>query len=249
MRLEVAFDSVEDEVSALNAAMGAAAPEDVLKRAIGDFAGRIALVSSFGAESVVLLHMVARIEPALPVLFLDTEMLFAETLAYQRDLADALGLTAVRVVRPDPADLARSDPDGRLHRHDPDRCCALRKTRPLEAALRGHGAWITGRKRHQTAARAGLSRFETDAGGRVKVNPLADWSGEDVRRYIDAHALPRHPLVGRGYPSVGCAPCTEPVAPGENARAGRWRGQAKEECGIHFVGGRVLRRGATGGAA
>jgi len=249
MRLERAFGAIEDEVSALNAALGMAAPEDVLARALGDFSGRIALVSSFGAESVVLLHMVARIDRGLPILFLDTELLFAETLAYQRELADALGLTGVRVVRPDPADLAGSDPDGRLHRRDPDRCCALRKSLPLETALRGYGAWITGRKRHQTAARAGLARFETDAGGRVKVNPLADWSGEDVRRYIEAHALPRHPLVGRGYPSVGCAPCTDPVAPGENMRAGRWRGLAKEECGIHFVGGRVLRRAGAGGEA
>ncbi|TCO71659.1 phosphoadenylyl-sulfate reductase [Rhodovulum euryhalinum] len=248
MRLEAVFDPVEAKAAALNARLEGAAPEAVLARALDDFAGRIALVSSFGAESVVLLHMVSRIDRGLPVLFLDTEMLFPETLAYQREVADALGLTDVRAVRPDPKTLAAADPQAALHLQDPDACCALRKTRPLDAALGGFDAWITGRKRHQTGARSGLSLVEADAGGRIKINPLAHWSGEDVRRYIEVHALPRHPLVGRGYPSIGCTPCTSPVAPGESPRAGRWRGRDKEECGIHFEGGRVVRRLRAGGA-
>ncbi|GAA0296201.1 phosphoadenylyl-sulfate reductase [Rhodovulum strictum] len=242
MRREAIFDPAEAQVAALNATLSDAAPETVLAHVLADFAGRIALVSSFGAESVVLLHMISRIDRALPVLFLDTELLFPETLAYQYEVAQALGLTGVRMVRPDAAELAAADPQGLLHRDDPDACCALRKTRPLEAALGGYGAWITGRKQHQTGARSGLSLFELDAGGRVKVNPLLNWSGQDVRHYVDAHALPRHPLVGRGYPSIGCAPCTSPVAPGESPRAGRWRGRDKEECGIHFIDGRAVRR-------
>lgn len=246
MRFEAAFDPVEAQVADLNARLDGAAPETVLARALDDFFGRIALVSSFGAESVVLLHMVSRLDRGLPVLFLDTGMLFPETLAYQREVARALGLTGLRVVRPDPEALSALDPRGRLHRADADACCALRKTRPLEAALAGFGAWITGRKRHQTAARADLPLVEVDAAGRVKVNPLAHWSGAEVRRYMTVHDLPRHPLVGRGYPSIGCAPCTSPVAPGEAPRAGRWRGRDKEECGIHFVAGRVVRPGGAG---
>jgi len=207
-------------------------------------AGRVALVSSFGAESVVLLHLVSRIDRSLPVLFLDTEMLFAETLAYQAEVAERLGLTDVRRIRPDAAGLAAWDPDGSLHRADPETCCALRKTAPLGEALLGFDAWITGRKRRQGGVRAGLDVFERDADGRLKVNPLAFWSKSDLRAYMDRHALPRHPLVARGYLSVGCAPCTTPVAVGEDERAGRWRGSAKTECGIHAaLGGRTPYRG------
>lgn len=195
---------------------------------------RVALVSSFGAESVVLLHLVARIDRAVPVLFLETEMLFAETLAYQAEVAARLGLRDVRHIRPDAAAVAARDPHGRLHRADPEACCTLRKTAPLTAALGGFDAWITGRKRRQGGARATLSVFERDADGRLKVNPLAFWTKADQRAYMDRHALPRHPLEARGFLSIGCAPCTTPVAPGEDERAGRWRGSAKTECGIHI---------------
>jgi len=201
------------------------------------YPGGTALVSSFGADSAVLLHMVSRIAPTTPVLFLETGMLFAETLVYQRALAARLGLGDVRLIRPDPADLAAEDPDGDLNGRDPDACCALRKTRPLARALAGFEAWITGRKRAQASTRAAMPVFEVeDATGRIKVNPLADWTAERLRAYRRDHALPAHPLEARGYPSIGCAPCTTPVAPGEDPRAGRWRGKAKVECGIHFDG-------------
>ena len=220
----------------------------VLRRLLGAGATRrVALVSSFGADSVVLLHMVAWLDRTLPVLFIDTEMLFPETLAYQDALARHLGLTDVRRVRPDAAALAGRDADGTLHRSDPDTCCALRKTAPLEAALAGFEAWITGRRRDQNGTRAVLDMFETDSAGRLKVNPLAYWGRADVRAYIDRHGLPRHPLVSRGYPSIGCAPCTTPVGDGEDERAGRWRGREKTECGIHFNGadGRTARASAA----
>jgi phosphoadenosine phosphosulfate reductase len=216
---------------------------EVLARVLADHPGRVATVSSFGAESVVLLHMLARADRAAPVLFLDTEMLFPATLAYQRDVARTLGLTDVRMIRPDRTAAFARDPDADLHRRDPDLCCALRKTEPLEAALRGFTAWITGRKRHQTKDRAALELFEADGAGRLKVNPLAGWSAAEVNGYIDGHGLPRHPLVREEFRSIGCAPCTTRVAPGEDARAGRWRGQDKEECGIHIVDGRVVRTG------
>ena len=206
-----------------------------------EFPGRIALVSSFGASSIVLLHLVARVDPGTPVLFLETGKLFPETLAYAEAVTARLGLSDVRHLAPAPEDIALRDADGTLFRSDVGACCAIRKVAPLERALSGLDAWITGRRRGQTAGRAGLPVREMDGGGRVKINPLADWSAVEVAAYMERHELPQHPLVGRGYPSIGCAPCTTPVAPGEDERAGRWRGSDREECGIHFIGGRLVR--------
>ncbi len=202
--------------------------------------GNIALVSSFGTESVVLLHMVANVDKAAPVLFLETGMLFVETLAYQQELADTLGLTNVQVIRPDPAQLLLRDTDGLLHQADHDACCDLRKVEPLERALAPFDGWITGRKRVHGGQRVTLELAEAD-GTHLKFNPLAHWSAEDIRNYMDEHDLPRHPLSAKGFSSVGCAPCTSRVKSGEDPRAGRWRGSDKNECGIHFVGGKVVR--------
>lgn len=199
---------------------------------------RVAMVSSFGADSAVLLHMVAQIDRALPVLFIDTLALFPETLAYQKDLAAHLRLSNVQTITPDRAALFTRDADGLLHRADTESCCQLRKAEPLERALAGYDGWITGRKRHQAATRADLARAEVEPGtGRIRLNPLADWTTAQISAYLDAHDLPRHPLVARGYPSIGCQPCTSRVLSGEDPRAGRWRGTEKTECGIHFIGG------------
>jgi phosphoadenosine phosphosulfate reductase len=216
----------------------------VLEHALKDpLSGELALVSSFGAESVVLLHLISIMEPSLPVVFLDTEMLFPETIKYQEDLAGRLGLTDVRRLTPDRADVLARDPDGVLHQSDPDACCALRKTRPLAKALAPFDGWITGRKRFQGGTRAALDFFEPDPdGNRIKINPLAHWDRGDVQDYIVNNRLPRHPLVAQGFPSIGCAPCTSRVAAGEDPRAGRWRGSAKTECGIHFGANGVIRR-------
>jgi phosphoadenosine phosphosulfate reductase len=228
-----------DRATALNAALRGHGAASVIEHALTDpRVGRIALVSSFGAESVALLHLVAAVDRTVPVLFLETGMLFAETLAYQRRVAERLGLTDMRVLRP--GDLS-GDSDGALHRTDPDACCAMRKMAPLAEALGPFDAWMTGRKRHQGGRRAALEFFEA-ADGRLKVNPLARWTPADVQDYIADNGLPRHPLVAKGYPSIGCAPCTQAVAAGEDARAGRWRGTAKTECGIHFQDGRAVRR-------
>ena len=243
MRLETAIRPLDAEVAELNRAHAGADPAEVIARVLADHPRRAATVSSFGAESVVLLHLLSMVDRTAPVLFLDTEMLFPATLAYQREVAERLGLTGVEVIRPDRARTFMRDPDGDLHRRDPDLCCALRKTEPLDAALRGYTAWITGRKRHQTKGRAALELFEADAEGRLKVNPLASWSTAEVVAHIDRHGLPRHPLVQDGFLSIGCAPCTTRVAPGEDARAGRWRGRDKDECGIHLVNGRFQRIG------
>ncbi|MEM9551834.1 MAG: phosphoadenylyl-sulfate reductase [Pseudomonadota bacterium] len=207
-------------------------------------AGRIALVSSFGAESVVLLHMVAVIDRDTPVFFIDTQMLFTETLVYQAEVAERLGLRNVQIIRAYEAEVGRRDPYGALRLSDPDGCCALRKTEPLQRALASFDGWITGRKRFQSGTRAALDFFEVEPGtGRIKVNPLAHWAPDDVRAYMDENRLPRHPLVAQGYPSIGCAPCTARVAEGEDPRSGRWRGQNKDECGIHFVDGKAVRKG------
>ena len=209
---------------------------------VGGRYGRLAAVSSFGAESAVLLHLIARIRAATPVLFIDTGMLFAETLRYRDDLASRLGLTDVRTVRPGRDAVRRNDVWGRLHLTDPDACCDLRKTRVLDAALDGFDGWITGRKRHQAATRADLGLIETAANGKAKLNPLAFWTPEGLADYAARFDLPQHPLVAHGYASIGCAVCTSPVADGEDARAGRWRGRNKTECGIHFDNGRIVRR-------
>lgn len=241
MPLEAPPLPAKARAEALSEQFAGAEAEDVLRFALTDPAmGRTALVSSFGAEAVVLLHMAAQIAPGLPVLFLDTGLLFPETLQYQKDVSAALGLTDVRVLRPNREALFARDPDGILHVMDPGACCRLRKVEPLAKALDGFDAWVTGRKRFQGGQRVGLPLFEADQ-GRIKVNPLAHWSKAEIEAYIDRHALPRHPLARSSLPSLGCAPCTSEIAPGEDPRAGRWRGQEKTECGIHFQDGQVER--------
>ena len=206
----------------------------VLRLAIKDlFPGRIALVSSFGADSAVLLHMISQIDQATPVVFVDTGHLFPETLAYRDDLVAVLGLTDARSVSATAEDLQVLDPESFLWSSDPDRCCAIRKTAPLARAIEGFDAWITGRKRFQSDTRTSLPLFETE-GDRIKINPLAGWDASKLLAYLDEHHLPRHRMVAKGYPSIGCIPCTTAVRPGEDARSGRWRGKAKTECGIHL---------------
>lgn len=222
-----------ERASKLAAAYADAEASDIIRMATrGEFPGRIALVSSFGAESAVLLHLVSRVAPDTPVIFLDTERHFAQTLHYRRNLARELGLTNIIDVKPDAEEAAREDADNALWKRDADACCSLRKVRPLEKALEGFDAWITGRKQFHGGARVKLPVVERSA-RHFKVNPIVSWRPEDIDGYFYAHRLPKHPLVSQGFPSIGCWPCTHPVKEGEDARAGRWRGQAKTECGIH----------------
>lgn len=201
----------------------------------GPLKHQTALVSAFGSESVVLLHLVAAIEPALPVIFLDTGRHFPETLAYRDQLVEQLGLKDVRTAYPDASELRRHDRNGRLFADDPDLCCDIRKTQPLNQELEGFAAWITGRKRFQGGLRKKLEVIERESGtGRLKLNPLATWDAGRIESYRLAHGLPAHPLLARGYGSIGCASCTRPIAPGESTRAGRWFGIDKTECGIHL---------------
>ena len=198
-----------------------------------EFRGRIALVSSFGADSVVLLHLVASVDPALPVIFIDTGKIFGSTHRYRDELVSRLGLKDVRLARPDPAVLTTHDTDSGLWLREPDKCCAIRKVAPLARALSGFDAWISGRKRYQGGQRTNLPLIEAD-GDRIKVNPLAEWTKDDLTAYREEHALPEHPLVADGFRSIGCMPCTTRVAEGEDERDGRWRGTEKIECGIHL---------------
>ena len=198
----------------------------------GDLAGRVAAVSSFGAESAVLLHMIAAVDRDVPVIFTNTQKMFGETLAYRDELAETLGFTDLRVYRPDPRLLAARDATGLRWSYDPDGCCDLRKVEPLRRALAPFDAWISGRKGFQAKTRAAIPRFEIDE-GRLKLNPLADWDKARLDAYFAEHALPHHPLEAQGYLSIGCAPCTSKVRAGEDPRAGRWRGWDKVECGIH----------------
>ena len=193
---------------------------------------QLALVSSFGTESAALLKVMADVDPAIPVIFLDTGWLFEETLAYRDTLIAALGLRDVRSIKPLEEALSRQDPDRELWFSDPDACCRIRKVEPLARALKPFSAWINGRKRFQGGARAEIPVVEED-GAKLKFNPFANVSREEIEAIYKLAKLPPHPLVASGYLSVGCMPCSSRTAPDENTRAGRWRGRSKTECGIH----------------
>lgn len=225
-------DEATDVVAQLNSRLRDASPQDILQAAMERYGSKLALVSSFGSESAVLLHMAAQINPDISVLFLDTGMLFGQTLDYRQQLAAKLGLTNVHDLRPQFQDLAIHDPSADLWKTSTDTCCHIRKVLPLDRALEGYEGWITGRKRFQGGARLRLPVVEQGE-HHVKFNPLANWTKEQLDAYAIEHDLPAHPLVAFGYPSIGCWPCTQAVEEGQDLRAGRWAGQDKTECGIH----------------
>ncbi len=243
-------NALANRVEELNAQYANASADVVLRAVLQEkILGKTALVSSFGAESAVLLHMVSQINKDTPILFLDTEFLFPETIEYLGELAVSLDLQDIRRILPDPGRVAVYDKDGSLHERDKDQCCHLRKTLPLNRALGEFSSWITGRKRFQSQSRAELNLFELDSvTNRIKINPLVNYTSEDLRNYMIENNLPFHPLVAKGYPSIGCAPCTTPVEEGEDVRAGRWRDEEKTECGIHFVNGKMVRMEEKGAA-
>jgi phosphoadenosine phosphosulfate reductase len=210
-----------------------ASPAHVIETALKTV-GReqLALVSSFGTESAALLKVMSDVDPAIPVIFLDTGWLFEETLAYRDTLIATLGLRDVRSIKPLEEALSRQDPDRELWFSDPDACCRIRKVEPLARALKPFSGWINGRKRFQGGARAEIPVVEDD-GAKLKFNPFANVSREEIEAIYKLAKLPPHPLVASGYLSVGCMPCSSRTAPDEDARSGRWRGRAKTECGIH----------------
>lgn len=222
-----------DEIRATAQRFEAASPQRILVWAVEHYWPTIAMSSSFQSQSLVLLHMVKQVAPTMPILFLDTGYHFPETLAFRHQLADEWGLT-VYDVRPaiNAAQQATLyGPD--LPQRDPDWCCELNKVRPLQATLTGLLAWVTGIRRDQTSERAQAAILEPQPSGLLKINPLLNWTKKQVWQYIHDHNLPTHPLLEKGYLSIGCAPCTRAIHAGEDERAGRWAGTAKTECGLH----------------
>lgn len=239
-RIDTGPRFTEHDAVRLNRMFRGSSTQEMLESVVRDnLAGEIALVSSFGAESAVLLHLVAQVDPGVPVLFLETGKHFPETLAYRDELVERLGLKNLVNLYPCLGELEARDETGLRWSYDPDGCCEIRKVKPLARALAGYDATFTGRKAFQAATRTHLPRFEIDTSdtqGRLKINPLIDWDASQIEGYMIQHDLPRHPLVAQGYPSIGCSPCTSMVAPGEDPRSGRWKGWDKTECGIHTDG-------------
>lgn len=228
-----AASDVVDRLRHLNASTRHLTASGILQAALTEFGRGLAYVSSFGAESAVMLRLISDVDRAVPVIFIDTGMHFHQTLQYRDLLTELLGLSDVRTVRPLPEHIRAHDFAGKLHASDPDACCEIRKVTPLAPALEGVSAWITGRKRSHGGGRVDLRVFEASE-GRFKVNPLLDWGPADIESFMQTHRLPRHPLTEQGYPSVGCWPCTvRPVDPGD-VRSGRWAGRGKTECGLHL---------------
>ncbi len=225
---------VEDAAHRLQQDHGCDSPQAVITAALDAFGKRFAIVSSFGAESAVLLHQASEVSKDIPILFLDTGKLFGETRRYRDQLQNLLGLTNVHTITPDGSQIVAEDPKGDLWKNDHNRCCFVRKVIPFKLSLDGFDAWASGRKRFQTHTRATIDHFEyTD--GRITVNPLALWSSDEIRTYIARHNLPSHPLIADGFKSIGCMPCTDRVADNEDDRSGRWRNNDKTECGIHLT--------------
>lgn len=224
--------TLEDEVARLRGAYGTLDGLELVAAMQREYPGALAVISSFGAEAAVLLDIVAQWDKTIPVIFLDTGELFDETISYQSDLAELLGLTDVRIIRPDPGDVQKAD---ELWRTDADACCNLRKVQPLKRAVKGFRALIDGRKQYHGGGRETLSTIEAGGGEVVKIAPLARWGQEKIEEAFRVRRLPHHPLLAQGYHSIGCWPCSRPTGADEPVRAGRWAGAAKTECGIHRV--------------
>ena len=223
------------DLEKLNSQFETSRPEDILAWAVGEFAGRIAMTSSFGPESGVLLHMVSKINPAIPVLFLETGYHFPETLQYKQRLAKIFALTRVIDLRADPARRAKAVEDyaGVPYEKNPDLCCQINKVEPLDNELKNYAAWMSGIRRHQTDIRKSIRIVEEYEGGTYKISPLSNFTSRDAWWYLKENNIPPHPLYEKGYFSIGCWPCTRPIQEGDDERSGRWAGKAKKECGIH----------------
>ncbi len=238
--------ALTDRACDLNTAFVGLTVQQMLSRLLhGGVAGRVAVLSSFGAEAACLLSLVARKDPSTPVVFLDTRKHFRETLAYVDDLMDQLGLTTLVRARPSLTRLEVDDPVGELYARDSDRCCYVRKTLPMISVLRYYDCVLTGRKRFQTGDRAAMDLVEVQESW-LRINPLADWTRERVLEYLEDQGILEHPLVRQGYASIGCEPCTQPS---DDFRAGRWADTEKTECGIHITeDGKVVRKSESGDA-
>lgn len=224
------------DLEALNEVFEKQKPAEIVQWAAGEFSSTLAMTSSFGPESGVLLHLVSQVNPEIPVLFLETGYHFPETLEYRDALVKRFGLKKCVDLRADEAKRTAliQKHDGKPYEHDPDQCCHVNKVEPLDQALKQYSAWMTGIRRHQTDVRKTIRVLELYEGGRYKISPLANWTSRDTWWYLKEHAIPQHPLYEKGYLSIGCWPCTRPIQAGDDERSGRWAGRAKKECGIHL---------------
>lgn len=210
-------------------------PEEIIAWAVKQFSPKFAMTSSFGPESGVLLHMASRVDPMIPVLFLETGYHFPETLGYRDQLAELFGLKNIIDLKADPEKKAKvvAQYDGVPYEKNPDLCCQINKVEPLDEALKNYKAWMSGIRRNQTDVRKSVRIVEEYEGGLYKISPLANFTSRDAWWYLKEHSIPQHPLYEKGYMSIGCWPCTRPIQAGDDERSGRWAGKAKKECGIH----------------
>ena len=221
------------DIDQLNLEFETQSPQDILAWSWGRFQTKIVASSSFQTQSVALLHMVSQVCPDMKVLFLDTGFHFGETLAYRDNLQDLFNLK-IKNIYPDPETTQHlRNPSDPLYFKDPDLCCRINKIRPMERAILGIDAWVSGIRRDQTPSRRDVQIFERQNDNLVKIHPLAMWTKRDLWSYINHYQLPLHPLFNKGYTSIGCTPCTRPIIEGGDERAGRWEGQIKTECGLH----------------
>lgn len=227
----------EIDVGRLNKQFEGSTPQEILQWASETFERSIAATSSFQTQSVPLLHLIAKGAPQIPVLFLDTGFHFPETLEFRDHLKAELGLD-VRSLKTKIGHDSFRQKHGELHRRNPDLCCHLNKVEPLERALEGYQAWISGVRRDQTKARSNTPVFSQLENGIYKICPMVSWTSKDIWWYMNEHDLPDHPLFSEGYFSIGCAPCTRRPGSGGDERNGRWAGREKTECGIHTELGR-----------
>jgi len=222
-----------DEIDQLAEQFEHSSPQEILAWAVAEFAPDIALSSSFQTQSLPLLHMAAQAMPDIRVFFLNTGYHFWDTMIFREQLARELNVNVIDLYRDQRWDVFRRRFGRELPAVDPNLCCYIHKVQPMQEALGGLKAWITGIRRDQTKVRAQARILELQEDGLLKVNPLLNWVKADIEAYRAQHNLPEHPLLKKGYRSIGCAPCTRPVQAGEDERAGRWAGSGKTECGLH----------------
>lgn len=208
-------------------------PQEIIEWAVDRFSPRMAMSSSFQTQSMPLLHMVAQITSEVPIFFLDTGYHFWETLEFREKISAEWKLKIVDLYRDSRWDIFAHQNTRSMPVEDPNLCCYLHKVEPMQNALKGYKAWISGIRRDQTTVRAKAHFLELQEDGLLKINPMLNWTKADVNHYIEEYQLPQHPLLKKGYRSVGCAPCTIAIGVNDNERAGRWAGREKLECGLH----------------
>lgn len=224
----------EVEIDALNARFESESAERILRWAWDTFAPDMAASSSFQSQSVPLLHIISRVCPELPILFVDTGYHFPQTLAFRDELRERYNLNIVAIQPTVTKSETLQQYGEALYRHDPDLCCYINKVSPMQWGISWAQAWVSGVRRDQTAKRKSMRIFELQSDGLLRVHPMLNWTSDDIEVYRKAHNLPLHPLHSLGYVSIGCAPCTRPAFFGEDARSGRWADSDKTECGLHM---------------